>query len=414
VLVLAGGGAAAWAMTRSSGSSTTATQLVAAKVTNVQQTVAASGTIEPAHAADLDFGVSGRVTAVTVKVGDTVRKGETLATVGTAALAADEAAAEATVTSGREKVDADGSASAAQVAADNAALTAAQSQLADAKASLADTTLTASMAGTVTAVGVTVGEQVSGSSTSSAGSTSVGGTTGSAASTSGTSSTGRGSTSSSAGSGSTSATSTSSSTDAVDIQSTRSFVVDASVDDTEVSQVKKGQSAAVTPDGATQPVTGTVSSVSTVPSSSSGVVTFPVTVTVSGHPTGVYAGASATLSITTKQATNVLEVPTLAVTYNGSAATVKVRHGGSTVSRAITVGATYGLETQVLSGLTSGEQVVVTTPTFGRGLLRRGTGSGSGGGGYGGYGGFGGSGGGGGFGGSGGGFGSGFGGQAPG
>ncbi len=145
----------------------------------------------------------------------------------------------------------------------------------------------------------------------------------------------------------------------------KNTIVNASVDDTEVSQVKKGQSVAITPEGATTPVSGVVKSVSSVASSSSGVVSFPVVVTVSGHPSGVYAGASATLVITTKKVSNVLEIPTLAITYSGSTATVKVQQNGSTSTRTVTVGATYGLESQVLSGVKAGEKVLVTIPTFG-------------------------------------------------
>ena len=57
-VALIGGGAGAWALTRSSGS-TGSTQLVAAKMTTVNQTVSSSGTIEPAKEADLDFTSSG-------------------------------------------------------------------------------------------------------------------------------------------------------------------------------------------------------------------------------------------------------------------------------------------------------------------------------------------------------------------
>jgi multidrug efflux pump subunit AcrA (membrane-fusion protein) len=210
-----------------------------------------------------------------------------------------------------------------------------------AKQSLHDANLRSTINGTITSLDLSVGQQVTGS-------------------------TGTGSSGSSDSSGSSQ----------VEVQSSKSFVVDASVDDTEISQVKKGQTVDVTPDGATFPVTGKVSSVSSVPSSESGVVTFPVTVTLTGHPSGVYAGASATMSITTKKVSNVLEIPTLAITYDGSKASVKISSGGSTHTRTITVGTSYGLETQVLSGLTSGEKVVVTIPTFARFTGRPGGGTG--------------------------------------
>jgi membrane fusion protein, macrolide-specific efflux system len=355
VLLVAGGGVTAWAMTRSSDTAG-ASQLVAAAVNTVTSTVSASGTIEPAHEASLDFAASGRVTGVKVKVGSTVAKGQALARISTTSLAATKDAAQASVSAAADKVAADSSStSSVQTASDQAALAAAQSSLRSAREALAAATLRATIRGTVTAVNLTVGEQVSGGSTST--------------------STGQ---NSSALAVADSASSDSSSQ--VEIQSTKSFIVNATVDDTEISQVHKGQSVTVTPAGANAPVTGTVSSVSSVPTSSSGVVTFPVVVSISGHPSGVYAGASATLAITTKKSIRALEIPTLAVHYDGSTATVQVNNGGGAVTRTITVGTTYGLETQVLSGIKAGDKVVVTIPTFGRGTTRGGSGGGFGGG----------------------------------
>jgi multidrug efflux pump subunit AcrA (membrane-fusion protein) len=333
VVVLAGGGAGAWALTRSSGT-TGGSQLVAAKMTTVNQTVSASGTIEPADEADLDFASSGRVTAVKVKVGDQVHKGQRLATIGTAALRATYDGAQASVDSAEESVSAASSNTAATAA--RSQLVAARSQLTSARSALLGASLKATIAGTVTSVDLTKGEAV-GTASSDTGDSAA------QASTSDTSSSGS----------------------EVVVQSTKTFNVDASVDDTEVASVKKGQSAAVTPDGATGSVTGTVRSVSTVPSSSSGVVSFPIVVRLTGHPSGVYAGSSATLVVTTKHAANVLEIPTFAITYSGSTATVNVNQGGSVSTRTITLGSNYGLETQVLSGLTAGQKVVVTVPTFG-------------------------------------------------
>ncbi|HVW80673.1 MAG TPA: efflux RND transporter periplasmic adaptor subunit [Mycobacteriales bacterium] len=332
VLVVLGGSSALAATAPWNGSSSNATtEIATAQRTTIVQTVSASGTIEPAKQADLDFAVSGRVTHVRVKVGDVVTKGQTLATVGTAALADQRAAAEATVAADADKV-AEDSPGSAQQRADEAALSAARSSLRSANLDLADADLKATFGGTVTAVNLSVGQEVSAG--------------------------GEGDASVASGSGATSAQ--------VAVQSTRSFVVDATVDDTEVSEVKKGQAVAVTPEGATTPVAGTVTSVTTVPTSSSGVVSFPVTIALTGHPQDVYAGSSATLSITTSKAVNVLAIPTLAITYSGSTATVKVDTGSGTQTRTITVGQTYGQQTAVKSGLVAGDKVVITIPTFAR------------------------------------------------
>ena len=65
----------------------------------IQQTVASSGTIEPASQANLNFGVSGTVTAVNVKAGQTVTAGEVLASVDTTALSEEVNAAQAQLAS---------------------------------------------------------------------------------------------------------------------------------------------------------------------------------------------------------------------------------------------------------------------------------------------------------------------------
>ena len=62
VVLAAIAGVSIWATTRSSASTSTTT-LVAASTGTLRQTVTASGTIEPAHEADLSFAVSGTGTS---------------------------------------------------------------------------------------------------------------------------------------------------------------------------------------------------------------------------------------------------------------------------------------------------------------------------------------------------------------
>jgi macrolide-specific efflux system membrane fusion protein len=302
---------------------------------------------------------------VLVVTGDKVRNGQALARTGTAPLTAAYDAAKAQRESAVDTASEDSGDSSAQRSADAAQVTAATTAATEAKQALTAATLRSTIAGTVTSVDLTVGQQVSPSTASASSGT---GTT--------TATSGRGDTTATP---STTTAATSSTGSQVVVQSAGK-IVNGTVDDTDVQQVKPGQAVAITPDGATAPVSGVVQSVGSVPSSSSGVVTFPVVIRVTGHPTGVYAGASATMTITTKHVSNVLEIPTLAVTYAGSTASVEVQQGGSTVKRTVTIGATYGLESQVLSGVKSGEKVRVTIPTFG-GRLGRSGGTGFGGGG---------------------------------
>ena len=159
---------------------TTSTQVVTATTGTMKQTVSASGTIEPASEADLSFAVSGKVTAVDVSVGQAVTAGQVLATVDSSALQATADSAQASLTSAEAKLSSDESsgASTSQLLSDKASVTSAQSQLTSANTNLADVSLTSTIAGTVASVTLSDGQQVTGS-TSSAGNSASTSTTGS-------------------------------------------------------------------------------------------------------------------------------------------------------------------------------------------------------------------------------------------
>jgi hypothetical protein len=172
--------------------------------------------------------------------------------------------------------------------------------------------------------------------------------------------------------------------------STTSYVVNGTVDDTEVGSVQAGDQAVIVPDGATTPVYGVVSSVGLIATTTSGVATYPVTIAVTGNPGGLYPGASATLTLIVKQLSNVTTVPTAALHYTSSGAEVYEIAGGREVAHPVTVGMTEAGETQILTGLTVGTEVAeprlstggaTRTSTGGTG---RGTRGGFGGGGFGG------------------------------
>jgi multidrug efflux pump subunit AcrA (membrane-fusion protein) len=145
--------------------------------------------------------------------------------------------------------------------------------------------------------------------------------------------------------------------------STGTYIVNASVDDTQVGQVLNGDQAVITADGQTASVYGTVSSVALLASGSSSVPSYPVTIGVTGTPTGLYAGASATVSIIVKQLTNVIAVSTAAIHYTNGKSVVYVKSGNGTETKTVTLGMTEGGYTQVLTGLTAGQQVQIPTVT---------------------------------------------------
>ncbi|MBV8981034.1 MAG: biotin/lipoyl-binding protein [Acidimicrobiia bacterium] len=386
-------------------------RVVAVTAGNISQAVSTTGTLAPADTESLSFSTSGQVTAVNVKAGQQVAKGTVLATLDSAALQSQVTSAQASVDSATAKLSNDEttSGSAAQIQSDQANLAAAQAQLASAQASLNGATLTAPIDGTVAAVNLTVGQQLSGTGTG--GTNLSGSATGSGRSnapTSGSSSSGFGGGGNNSASSS-SSSSSSSSTPQIQMISTGAFIVNVNVDDTQIGRIAVGQAATVTPSstpgaggrggggafarffggGAAQnntpttvdnsqaqagqaalgqqsqttTATGTVTSVGAIASNTSGVAQFPVVVTLTNTPQGFFAGSTVNVSITYNQLTNVLEVPTLAITRTNGAEYVTVSEAGKKSQRAVTTGVTSGGFTQITGGVARGELVVVTIPT---------------------------------------------------
>ena len=353
VAVLAAG-AAGWAVfLRPSGNklaSGMTYQATTVTTGTIRQSVSSSGTIAAKSTEDLSFSSSGEVTAVYVTAGSKVKVGQKLATIDSASLKSTVAAAEATVASAKARLASDqaDSATSQQIASDEANITVAEKQLTEANSALAGATLTATIAGTVTTVNVAVGQQVTGGSSSSGSS----GTSAQGSSIGGSSSSSLSSSSSS-----------SSSSAAVEIISTGSYVINASVDSSDVALIKKGNQVVITPSDSTTTVYGLVSSVGIVATSSSGVATFPVVIDVTGSPTGLYPGATASLVIVYKQVTNVVVVATQAISQVNGVSTVLVQSGTKRVTRTVVTGLTSGNQTQIKSGLTAGEQILVAVRT---------------------------------------------------
>jgi multidrug efflux pump subunit AcrA (membrane-fusion protein) len=371
-LLLALAGVGAWAATRTTASAAPAPVLVTATTGTIRQTVSATGTIEPSSQANLSFTVSGTVRSVDVAAGDTVKAGQVLATVDATDLqsAVDLAQANLTAAQSQQTSEQAAGASSTQLAAASAQVAAASSKLSDARTALAQATMTSPISGTVASVSLAVGDRLGSGSGSGSGS--------------GGSSSGAGSGGSGAGSGGSGASSVASSAAQVVVISTRSWVVDAQVGSADLASVHKGMQAEVTPTGSTARVFGTVKSVGIIASSSSGTATFPVTIAVTGTPTGLYAGGTADVLIVTRQVSGVLTVPTAALHSEGGRTVVHQMKNGHQVSTAVTTGTVYGPSTQVLSGLKDGDQVVVATTRAGAGGSGRTRQGGFGGGGFGG------------------------------
>jgi multidrug efflux pump subunit AcrA (membrane-fusion protein) len=246
--------------------------------------------------------------------------------------------------------------SASSIASAEASVYGDQSSLHTAETALAETKLYAPVSGTIVSLSsLQPGDSISaGSNSSSSGSSSTGSS--SSASSSGSSG------STTAGSlGSSSSTSSSSSSSFAEIVNTGQLTMTVALSESDISKVRVGQAANVTLDALSNVELGAhVTSISTVGTTSSSVVSYNVTLTLDQTDRRVKPGMSASASIITGQAQGVT-VPNDAVSGSGSLATVNLQRDGKTVSQQVVVGVKGDSRTQIISGIKTGAQLVVTT-----------------------------------------------------
>lgn len=250
----------------------------------------------------------------------------------------------------------------AQVAQAEQQVQAAQTNLTNAQAALAGTTLVADTDGTVASIAGRVGDTVAGSAASSV----SGGSGGSSSGGSSTKSSTAGGASGSAGAATPSGF--------IVLTNPSGMQVTADFSELDSLKLKKGQSATVTLNA--QPDTqlnATVLAVSSLPvaGSSASAVQYPATLQLAGDTSTLRTGLSASVSVVTGEADNALYVPTDALSGTGSSRTATVVQGdGSTERVDVTVGIEGDSTVQVTGGLTEGEkvQLISTTTSTGNGF----------------------------------------------
>lgn len=377
VLLLTGNGGSA-------ATAGTSVRSATAQLGDVTATVSASGQISPVRAVDASFATGGTISTVDVAVGQQVTAGQRLGTLDTSdaqdaldqaetqlstaetELTAAKKAATTTTTAtsggqggqtGQSQSQTGGS-SGTSVTQAQSAVTQAQNAVNTAQKTLDETTLNAPIAGLVTAVNGTVGDN--------AGSGGSGGN--------------------SAGGGSSSGNSSA----FVTIADTSAYVVSSDVAESDIAKLQTGQTATVTfPAVSGVSGQGTVTAIAPVGTTSSNVVTFPVTVTLAALPEGIRLGQTAQVSVTTASASNVLEVPSAAVhSAAGGTHTVTVLGAGDArTTTTVEVGVVGDTTTQITSGLKEGDKVLISIDSAITGTTTGRTGTGTGGFGGGGFGG---------------------------
>lgn len=203
-----------------------------------------------------------------------------------------------------------------QVAADQAALDADEASLSTAQAELGSAEIVSPMAGVVAAVGITPGETVAAGSSS----------------------------------------------DVIVVIGPQSFEVRVSVGVSEISQVKVGQAAFVTPDGQSSQLTGTITQVGPPPAAvpaTTTTVNYPVVVSLPAGTPGLFDGASASVAIVVQRSSGVVTVPTSAVHQIGQFAFVGELARGKVHDVRVALGAVGNILTAVTSGVKPGTPVVL-------------------------------------------------------
>ncbi|MEZ5179971.1 MAG: HlyD family efflux transporter periplasmic adaptor subunit [Acidimicrobiales bacterium] len=129
-----------------------------------------------------------------------------------------------------------------------------------------------------------------------------------------------------------------------------------SVDD--VPDLQVGQAATVAPDGTDRTVSGEVVRIGAADTSGSS-TTYPVTISLTGDTGDLGNGSVASVAITTDAASRALAVPVSAVAVDGDRHTVTVLEAGETRTVAVEVGAVGQRWVEITSGLDAGDEVVL-------------------------------------------------------
>ncbi len=202
--------------------------------------------------------------------------------------------------------------SAADLAKYQAAVDAAAADVVAAQQAIGQATMVSPIAGTVTSVDIAVGDDVSSGST----------------------------------------------TDHIEIVGAGGYEATTTVGIDDIADVKVGQSASVAPDGVGRRIRGEVVAISISPVDGS-TTTYLVTVALQGKTDDLRIGSTGSVSIVTERADGATAVPTSAVAVGANRSTVQVLAGSEVTTVPVEVGVIGDTWTQIVSGVTSGQTVVV-------------------------------------------------------
>lgn len=135
-----------------------------------------------------------------------------------------------------------------------------------------------------------------------------------------------------------------------------------SLTEIDIVKIKTGQKVTMTLDAfPDKTYTGKVSIINTEGNVSSGVTTYPTTITFDSAPENIYPNMAVNATIITSVKNDVLIVPTTAVQTSNGTSTVRVLKNGQATPIDVEIGDTSDTQTEIVSGLSEGDQVIIGT-----------------------------------------------------
>lgn len=368
ILVIAGGGYLIF-KTKSASKSETYRTAQASKGT-LTVSVTGTGNVVVDNSAVINPSISGEVYDLSVKVGDKVEEGQTLFKIKNDDLDVNVSKAYVTYLQAKQNIessksqlleaqnnqteinndsnstDAEKEAAGQKVTAAELSITAAEANASSAynqyqqsQKTASQRTVKATIAGTIITLNITNGDQLGSSGSSSQ------------------------SSAASSSSSSSSSSSGSSSSAPIVIDDLGSLKASVSINEVDAPNVKADQKVSMTFDaieGLTS--TGKVEQISTVGTNSSGVVTYPATISFDSIDGRIKPQMSITATITTDVKQDVLMVSNSAVKYNSDSTHYVVKMvDGKPVNTTVEVGSSNDSDTEIKSGLSEGDTVVTKT-----------------------------------------------------
>lgn len=203
-----------------------------------------------------------------------------------------------------------------QLATDQASIDSAEAVLVEAQQSLSDAVLVAPISGTVVSVALTPGQSVSSRS----------------------------------------------STDAVTVISSGIYVAEATLTTSQVAEVSQGVKAQVEVNGMNGVFPATVTRVGPV-TESNGSYVYPMVAALDSSGGNIPSGSDTQITVDLASASDAIVVPTSAVHTDATGSYVLLDKNGNEAEQRVTVGVVGTVYTQITSGLTTGQSVILANPS---------------------------------------------------